>query len=434
MSKHSLLLLGLCIMVAVVIFLWSHGPNVAIFGGTSAGDNSSPDSPKPASDYNIVLITVDTLRADHLGCYGYQKGTSPNIDRFAEESILFEKAYSPAPVTVPALRAMMTGRLVSNEDKEDLVSYYNQTPFLAQILREKGYRTAGFTDHHGLGGSDRKGELGASHTHSLHKGFDTFENLGKSRKEITSDELSERALEWMGQNHGARFFLWIHYFDPHYNFRASSEHEGLFGFSTVSSGRIYNGIDIMDIRKIVHSLSPSEIKSIIALYDSEIFFTDKHIGKVLDRVKVLGLDRSTVIVVAADHGEEFKERTRIGHERTIYNELIHVPLIVKIPGEKPRRIRSTVTTTRIFDFLSGPGAPSIESLKNGGPAVSRTFHYYKDDRVEPNDFAIISGSYKYVLNPGTRKEELYNVSNDDLEMFNPDFPYSTGAFETDLIV
>ena len=97
---------------------------------------------------NIVLISIDTLRADHLGCYGYSRNTTPNIDEFAKESILFENAYSQAPSTVPALRSIMTGRLIANESKEDIISYYYNTTYLAEILHKRGYLTVGFTDHY----------------------------------------------------------------------------------------------------------------------------------------------------------------------------------------------------------------------------------------------------------------------------------------------
>ena len=123
------------------------------------------------------------------------------------------------------------------------------------------------------------------------------------------------------------------------------------------------------------------------------------------------IERNTIIIITADHGEEFKERTRIGHERTVYNELIRVPLMIKIPNQGPAKIKANIGTQEIFNVLS-----KLDSNKgvefSGGDIISRTYHYYKGGKTESNDFTIISENYKYIYNPTTGKEEFYNLQKD----------------------
>ncbi len=414
-----LVLLAVCIVSALlVVLLKSKAQNEGPLDENQIKPRASAPPKGREPGYNIILITVDTLRADHLGCYGYEKNTSPHIDAFAQDSIVFENAYSQGPSTVPALRAMMTGRVISNEDKNDIVSYYHDATFLAEVLSKKGYLTAGFTDHRGLGGTNEKGVFRARPRLGFHKGFDSFKNFGKGRTGVTSHILTESALSWLSGNHEDKFFLWIHYFDPHFNYSPLPDYEGLFGFSVGDRRRIFNGIDIKEIRKIENDLSQKEVDALLSLYDSEIFYTDEHIGKVLHKVKDLGLQSSTVIVISADHGEEFKERTRIGHQRTVYNELIHVPLIIKMPNQAPRRIKENIATRKLFDILSNVDSDEATEFSDDD-VISRTYHHRgKQAEAEPDDFTIVSRNYNYVYNPGTGNEELYDLDHDLAEKNN----------------
>jgi arylsulfatase len=356
------------------------------------------------ADYNIILISIDTLRADHLGVYGYEKNTSPNIDRFAEQSMVFQNAYSPAPATIPALRSMMTGKLISNDNKKEIISYYHNATFLTEVLGNKGYRTVGFTDHRGLGDKEKR-------SHIFIKGFDDFFNLGKGRDAVTSHVLAEGVLNWLDENHQSKFFLWAHFFDPHFNYNPLPDYEEAMGFSPEDSGRVFGGIDQLKLREIEATLTGQEVEGLVSLHDAEIFYTDKYVGRVLEKLEAMDLLDKTVVVVTGDHGEEFKERTRIGHERTVFNELIRVPLIIRIPGQRPARIEASLSTREIFNILSNLDSIGDLELETEN-IISRTYHFYKGDRVEPNDFAIISGGYKYVYNSGTGREELYDLRSD----------------------
>jgi len=362
---------------------------------------------------NVILISIDTLRADHLGCYGYERNTSPNIDEFAKESLFFENAYSPWPITAPALNSMMTGCLISNERGDDITSYYCNTTYLAEILAKLGYYTAGFTDHKVLGSKTR----GANEWYVIRRGFNTFRNFGKGRKGVTSHVLTRNAIKWLSKNHKNSFFLWVHYFDPHHNYNPLPEYEGLFGFTEKDCGRIYNPMDILEVWEIEESLTEEEIECLMCLYDSEIFYTDGQIGRLLDKIKELKLWEDSVIIITADHGEEFKERERVDHGTSVYNEVIRVPLMVKIPGQVPVRIRGNIGTQEVFNIVCRL-VSNKETELNDADIISRTHPSGRKKKAKLNDFAIISGDYKYICNPETGNEEFYCLREDAAEKNN----------------
>ncbi len=198
---------------------------------------------------NIILISIDTLRADHLSCYGYEKKTTPNIDKFANDSIFFENAYSQWPTTVPAINSIMTGCLPSNETGKDLRSYFCEKTYLAEILNNRMYSTAAFTDHSVLGTHIGKKWGKSNSWHIIRKGFKTFLNLGKGVWDVTSHILTKKTIDWLENNYKSKFFLWVHYFDPHKNYIPLPEYEALFGYSKNDCGRIYNPIGIPEVRR-----------------------------------------------------------------------------------------------------------------------------------------------------------------------------------------
>ena len=298
-----------------------------------------------------------------MGCYGYKQNTSPNIDEFAKNSLFFENAYSQWPITVPALNSIMTGSVISNENIKEITSHYSNTTYLAEILYNKGYHTAGYTDHNALG-IKRKGFNKGWYV--IQKGFETFRNFGRTRNDVTSHILTEKVMKWLEGGHKNEFFLWVHYFDPHHSYVPLPEYETLFGFSEKKEcGRIYNPMDIQEIRKIEESLTKKEIECLKCLYNSEIFYTDMHIGKILDKIKDLKLLENTIIIITADHGEEFKERGRIGHGTNINNEVIRVPLMIKIPGQTPAKIKEKMWPhwIRILKIFSLADRLRLEAIK-----------------------------------------------------------------------
>jgi len=366
---------------------------------------------------NVLLITVDTLRADFLPCYGFAQDTAPEICRFGERNLLFENARSGAPCTVPALIAMLSGSTVANEDPRDLIAHYEQRQFLADLLAERGYRTAGFTDHHAI----REKPADINKTDFLLQGFEDFVNVGKGREYRLSEELNAEVLGWLRRHHSDRFFLWAHYFDPHWNYMPPPELERRFGFDPARCGEITASTDFLDVRKIQAALTNDEVACLAALHQAEIYYTDRHIGRVLDEIDDLGLAENTLVVITADHGEEFLERGRIGHEWTVYEELMHVPLMVRNPKRPVAgRFADNISTTSVFDIVLG--AVDGRPIELPSDVVGRAYHYYtkgatsvSDVRQRPNEFAIWVDRMKLILTPRTGRYELYDLAADPNE-------------------
>jgi arylsulfatase A-like enzyme len=367
-------------------------------------------------DCNVLLITFESLRADHLKCQGYGLDIAPNICAFGETGVLFERAYTPAPVTVPALKAIMSGDLASNENLPELIAHDEVTASraIATGLDKLGYTTAGFTDHKGLG------DLAVPHPNSspILQGFSSFRNLGEGLMVKSSAKVAAAVEKWLGDHRHEKFFLWTHLFDSHYNWIPGEEAERAFGFRAETCGRIRNGLDIAEIHKIEAGLSPVEIKCLESLYHAEVFETDALVGDILARLDALGLRGRTIVIFAGDHGEEFGERKHIGHEITAYDELLHVPFIVRNPNSARRgRSAEPISTRAIHDYVLA--AVRGEGITSSPPLISRTFHYYDDGKTDPgqfrappNDFALVRGELKLVLTPRTGAYALYDLAAD----------------------
>jgi arylsulfatase A-like enzyme len=261
---------------------------------------------------NVILITIDTLRADHLSCYGYHLRTSPNIDKLATEGTRFEKAYTPIPQTGPAHISLLTSRYPQEHGgRINGVAYAESARliFLPQILRKFGYRTAAFVSSWPL-----IGRL----TH-LNEHFDLYdEDLNRRYQLVNSsrwaEDVTPRALEWLNANSKSPFFLWIHYFDPH------SPYDLREGFSKLPpSGNQQRRRDKRD-------------RTLVQAYDSEIAYTDHHVGRLLAALDKLNLRDSSLVVLTADHGESLGEHGYVGHGRRLDESIVRVPLIIRWPG------------------------------------------------------------------------------------------------------
>ncbi len=287
---------------------------------------------------NVVLITIDTLRHDHLGAYGYDRDTSPNIDAVADHGTLFEHSWAHAPSTRYSLPAILTGRYPLNVDYDYSVQGWpgisEDNTTIAEIVQGQGYRTAAFTNHWYF-----------SRVRSMDQGFDIYDNSNQRLHEMDGDagpaettgsssrQQSDSALEFLAghledDEADEPFFLWVHYYDPHYVYQ---KHEGF---------------DFGDER--------------VDLYDSEIAFTDHHIGRVFDDLRQRGVWDETAVIVASDHGEGFGERGIYLHGYDLYAPQTRVPLVMRVPGTQPRRIDMPVGHVDIL--------PTIANLVGAEPS------------------------------------------------------------------
>jgi arylsulfatase len=351
------------------------------------------DNEYSCPDCNILLITIDTVRADHLPCYGYSKNTTPNICRIAEEGVLFEKAISQASFTPFALRAIMTGRVISNTNNSELQSFYNTTLHSAEALRSAGYTTAAFVDHHGLNEFDWKG-------------FETFTNVGKNRTSVTSHILNPPAIEWLKSNSQKKFLLWVHYFDPHFNYNPLPEYEEMFGYSKENCGRVYNTMDITEITAM-KNITARELECIKGLYDAEIYYTDKYVGELVNTLDSLGLADKTLLIITADHGEEFLEHGRIGHALTLYKEVLHVPYIIRSPYLEPGIVQNNTPTQSIFSIVQDKPFHTED-------IISRSY-YRMPNRTHLQEFSLLSLNYQLINLLSLNRSQFYDIEKDPLE-------------------
>ncbi|GAG97977.1 unnamed protein product, partial [marine sediment metagenome] len=272
---------------------------------------------------HVVLISIDTCRADHLGCYGYLRKTSPNIDAVAAEGIMFKHAVTSVPITLPAHSSMLTGTIPIYHGVRDNNNYQlsDSSLTVAEILHQYKFVTGAV-----IGAFVLDSQFG------LDQGFDFYDDKidpGEKKffiySERKAEEVTRLANIWLEENKNKKSFLFLHYFDPHSPYES---HERF---------RFGSGFD-----------PNSQIDG----YDSEIAYTDYCIGQVIDKLKELSLYDSTLLIITADHGEGLGQHNEISHGFFIYYSTLHVPLIIKIPtGPKGKQINNLVALIDILPTI-----------------------------------------------------------------------------------
>ena len=286
---------------------------------------------------NLLVVSIDTLRADHVGCLGYSRPTTPNLDSLARESVVFENCISQSPWTLPSHASLFTGLVPSQHGVQNLNQKLTESAVtLAELMRKQRYCTMG------VGSFDY-----LFPKYGLTQGFDEFYFHYPQR----AHQVSRRALTFLKRHRGNPFFLFLHYFDPHDPYDAPAKYKRIFlphseplaisdacksPMTTFASG----------------SARPTaqQLATTIMLYDAEIRFVDEQLGFVFDRLKKLGVWDNTMIVITSDHGEEFEEHGSFGHGLRLYDELIRVPLIIKFPHQEFAGMR-VEAQVRLIDVL-----------------------------------------------------------------------------------
>ena len=373
-----------------------------------------------AAGPNVVLISLDTLRADHLGCYGYHRDTSPNIDRIAESSILFENAITQAAWTLPSHKAVLTGLLPPSlrHGVDQTVPLDTRRVTLAEILLDAGYRTAAFA--HGL--STVTPRFGFA------QGFETYfvpaEQLipGDGPAEVIND----RAISWLDKHGKERFFLFLHYADIHSDadllpYEVPEPYGTMFakevgGGFVKPKGRPGGSLYLLDISAGRVNPSPREIEYVAALYDGGIRYTDVYIGALVDELSRRGVLDDTILVIMSDHGEEFREHGKMLHGRT-YRETAHVPLILRFPEAAwhgvriPTQVRLIDIVPTVLDYLGLPtredmhGASLLPLAQEGGPSRPAYTEGGNSYGVRANDWLLVTDL-------DLKNHEVYDTVND----------------------
>lgn len=311
---------------------------------------------RPAAERppDVIVYLVDTLRADHLGCYGYPRPTSPRIDGFAAEGILFEGAVAQSAWTRPSVTSLLTGlEPHSHGVQERLDGLPESFDTLPEILRREGYQTAAFVS-----------SAVVTAKFGFGQGFDTFEQRVKETIEPerpTSAWVNEEALRWLEQRDPERpFFLFLHTLDPHMPYQPPEPfRRRLAPDADPRAGLLEQVVALRD------GLRPStahDREEISALYDAEIAGNDAAFGRLIEELRARGLYDSLLLVFVSDHGEELLDHGGWEHGATLYQELVHVPLILKLPRGTGagRRIGETVRQIDVLPTILevlGSGAP-----------------------------------------------------------------------------
>ena len=270
---------------------------------------------------DVLLIVIDTLRADHLGSYGYWRETSPHLDALTADSILWRRAISHAPWTSPSVGSLLTSlypAALGYGDSRNPSRPDDRVLYLPEILRENGYETEAIVSHTYVAA-----KLG------FDQGFDRFdEDDARGPSHISSKSVTDKAIAALERPKRRPFFLLAHYFDPHFNYRLHPR----FDFDPGYEGDFPEHMGAL--RRAAKDLSERDVRQLRARYDSEIRFTDEHIGRLITALREHDLYDDTMIVVTADHGEALRDRDDfwIGHTKTLFQEAIHVPLLIKMPG------------------------------------------------------------------------------------------------------
>ena len=372
------------------------------------------------SPKGIILISLDTLRADHLGIYGYRRNTSPSIDAFARESIIFEQAVVQAPNTLPSHMSIMTSLYpsfhgVSSVKNEQCLADEHLT--LAELLREGGYRTAAFVD----GGWMRA-------VFGFNQGFDIYDD---QRGGIT--HILPKVKKWLNKHKSEPFFLFMHCYDIHSPYDPPPPYDTIFHDFTYTGHFIPNNKNLEAAAWKGLKVSDKDLRHIIALYDGGIRYTDEKIGKFLSYLKDTGLEDQSLIIITSDHGEEFKEHGSFLHWQLYYRPNLQVPLIVRIPNYPRKGIRinelvqSIDLLPTILEIAGLPAYPEAQGrslfplIKRKKNFLNRFFwqilHPFKKDAN--TSFAEFKDNYDHVRSIITQDYQLiHKAKSDVMHLFN----------------
>ena len=340
---------------------------------------------------NILLITLDTTRADHIGAYGYQFAKTPTLDRLAREGVLFARALAAAPITLPAHASLFTGTypFAHGVRNNGTFSLGDNASTLATVLRKRGYQTAAFVSAFVL---DRR--------YGLARGFDVYDD--RMPLERSGDQTGSRALEWLrnavASSATVPFLLWVHLYDPHDPYTPPARYRDAFADRP---------------------------------YDGEIAFDDDVIGALLSQVGQLGVESSTIVAVVGDHGESLGEHGEATHALFVYESTLRVPMILRWPGHLPagRRVMTPVRgidlAPTLLDLAGAPPLPSAQgaslvSLVRGADATDGRPIYAESyfPQLYMNWAPLRSvqdGRWKFIDAPAP---ELYDLASDSGELGN----------------
>jgi arylsulfatase len=384
----------------------------------------------------VLLVVIDTLRADHLGCHGYGRKTSPRIDALAEEGVLCERAYATDVPTQPSFTAMFTGQrgirsgVVSHSPTEDIP---DTTPYLSHILAMAGHETAAV---------DTLFFMKKYFARGFHTYMNPVAHQRRRIQQITAEEINSYALPWLKANYQKDFFLFLHYWDPHALYKAPEEEYRTMFYEGEKSDPNNHSLDALEhmvsgpfTRGLVDAIGENitDAEYVIAQYDGEIRYVDTKLGEVLDLLEELGIAEETLLIVTSDHGESMTEHGLYFDHAGVYEPTIRAPLIVRWPEKLPagRRIGGLVQGIDIAPtILDAVGAEAPATFQGGsllplirGRIESIRDHVFTNQGLWQAKRTISDGKWKLIkaIDNGfwpAPPVELYDLEDDPGELTN----------------
>jgi arylsulfatase A-like enzyme len=384
-------------------------------------DNDPPafdyDKPLPPGDPrrpDVIVLSIDTLRADHLGTYGYHRDTSPFLDQLGREGTVYEQMWSATSWTLPSHTTMLSGWLpVHHGAIDDHLRIAPDVTLLQEAFEASGYRTIGVVS-----------TLFVSSRFGFDRGFDRFEDFGiKSKREnnlstVDADHVFHNAYYWaQKQPQNEPMFVFVHVYDAHYQYDPPAPWNEKYDRKPQWGDAVYRNYQAYQKNMI----PKVQLDHQVAQYDEEIAFVDDSFREFVTRWRSAG--RDAIVVVTADHGEEFGERGSWGHAHTLYPEQLHVPLIVNGPGVKAQRVTTRMGTEDLAPTVAAlvgvpfgtarDGVNRAAEVRSGAPWTGRTSAPFGDtSRFDTLVYRWHEPPYDLVVDIGHYRRELYDLSAD----------------------
>lgn len=417
-----------CVLAVVVMWL--------------VGIGGIAQEPAPSEKPDVLVLVLDQLRADQLHCYGNPRQDSPNIDRLAQRGVRFSHYFTVASWTSPSFGSLHTSLYPSKHGvtlfwRPGMPLINKDIPMLAQDFKYHGYYTTAFVNN-GLAGEQLTG-----------RGFDEYYEAQRSAQDVniterlagnslyTAPSTTEHVLAWLNKHQSQRFFLYVHFMEPHSPYDPPPQDDlyksDAYPYMTQTGYDVARGA----LLRLAMLGDQKAIERLYQLYDGKIHFVDRYVGQILDRLRTLGLDQKTVVLLTSDHGELLyshpKDFLTFDH-RSLYDTDLHIPLIVAGPGVPEGRIinglGSNVDTAPTLLNLAGlPDLPDAEGhsltpIIEGKTQSINQYVYAEEDVAIPMR-SVRSAHYKLILNLWTGKEQLFDLERDpseltDVAQANPD--------------
>lgn len=368
------------------------------------------------ADYNVVIVVVDALRPDHLGSYGYGRDTSPHMDALAGEGVLFSDAKSVSSWTKPTTASILTGLYPRRHGAiSEFSRLKDDVETLPETLKKYGYRTFGVFSN----------RIAGSHA-GFAQGFDRFVEYPETRitsPKLSADAISDEALDLIDEMESpSKNFLMLFYLDPHYPYVAP--HRKYSGGNRLEY--LTEFFDELRFYNASEDDKPWMIDEMVNAYDDEILYTDKQIGRVLDRLRERGLYDNSVIVILSDHGEEFYRHEKIGHAHNLYDEEVSILLILKAPGVEAgvsgMPVSQVDVTPTILEILGIPSAEKLDGTNMLNLINGDRVRFFELSYFANSQYAVESQQMKLLINQNPEGERrgkyLFDLKKDPGEVNN----------------